>query len=206
MRRILLPVLTLLLVACVTETTTVRTPNTPPRNAKAKPSPSVPAESNGKDEKIKLPPEIMKQLIAFVNRTQLLLADRIEVDVSRVPFQSAMIPVNDVRFVETVEMANTYENATGMLIRARSKRPLVERDFPRLRIGDGLELVANREIRVRTYSDIDRKRPVYLKIQGVGHAVYRDETTGKRIEKDAIAIRAEVVEGPDGLIFRSKVL
>jgi len=205
MRCFLLPVLTLLLAACVTETTTVRPSNTPPRNAKAKPSESVPAGNAGKDEKIKLPPEVMDKIIAFVNQKHFLLADRVEIDISRVPFQSAMIPVNDARYVETVEMANTYENATGMLIRARSKRPRLERDFARVRIGDGLELVSGKEIRVRTYSDIDKKRPVFLKIQGIGHAVYRDETNGRRIEKDAIVLSAEVVDGPEGFTFRSKI-
>jgi hypothetical protein len=205
MRSILLPILTLLLAACVTETTTRRVDNTPPRNANAKPSRND-TSGRGKDETIKLPPEIMEELIQFVNRKHFLLADRIEVDASRVPFQSAMVPVNDARYVETIEMANTRENARGMLIRSRSQRPLVERDFPRVRIGDGMQLVSTKEIRVRTYNDIEKRRPVFLRIQGIGHAVYRDETTGRRIEKDAIAIRAEVVAGSDGLKFSSKVL
>ena len=53
---------------------------------------------------------------------------------------------------------------------------------------------------------VDRNRPVFLRIQGIGHAVYRDEETGRRLEKDAIAIRAEVVKGRNGLEFRSNVL
>ena len=206
MRCILLPALCLVLVACVTETTTVGGMNSMDReDNSAEPAPQT-REDRDPGETVKLPPEVMKELIGFVNRKHFLLADRIEIDASRVPFQSAMVPVNDKRYVESVEMGNVSENAVGMLFRARSKRPLIERDYPRIRVGDGMDLVAVREMEVRTYNGIDRNRPVFLRIQGIGHAVYKDETTGKRIEKDAIAIRAEVVKGKNGMEFRSKIL
>jgi len=208
MRRILPTIVCLLLAACVTETTTVDGTYQRSRQDTSKKSRPAPTGDRDPGDTIKLPPEVMQELISFVNRKHFLIADRIEVDASRVPFHSSMVPVNDDRYVETLEMevGSSEENAVGMLIRSRSKRPLVERDRPRLRIGDGLELVAGREIRIRTYSMIDRKRPVFIRIQGVGHAVYRDEQTGERIEKDAIAIRAEVVEGKDGPQFRTQVL
>ncbi|MEN8150517.1 MAG: hypothetical protein ABFS86_11890 [Planctomycetota bacterium] len=205
MRFALLPVVCLLLASCVTETT-VGGARASSRDEAPRDESPAPAKERDPGDTVKLPPEVMKELIGFVNRKHFLLADHIEVDASRVPFQSAMVPVNDKRYVETVEMGNVAKNAVGILIRSKSKRPLVERDFPKLRVGDGLDLVANREIKVRTYNDIDRNRPVFLQIRGVGHAVYRDEATGKRIEKDAIAIRAEVVKGRNGMEFRSKIL
>jgi hypothetical protein len=204
MRRILLPVVCLLFAACVTETTTVGGP--PPRNERPAEEAPPPKKERDPGETVKLPPEVMKELIGFVNRKHFLLADLIEVDASRVPFQSAMVPVNDDRYVESVEMGNVEENAVGMLLRSRTKRPMVSRDRPTLQVGDGLMLVAATEIMVRTYNKVDRKRPVFLLIQGIGHAVYRDEATGKRTEKDAIAIRAEVITGKDGYEFRSKIL
>lgn len=206
MRRLLLAAGCFLLVACVTETTTIGGPGSSYQREEPGNTRPEPQEKSDPGEMVSIPPEVMKELIAFVNRKHFVVADRIEVDASRVPFQSAMVPVNDQRYVQTVEMGNVAKNAVGMLIRSKAKHPLVERDFPKLRVGDGMDLVANREIHVRTYNEVNRDRPVFIRIQGIGHAVYRDEASGKRIEKDAIAIRAEVVRGKNGLEFRSKIL
>jgi len=204
MRVTLLLLTALLIAACVTET---RSPYGDSARDRSSGGEDRGRESRGDPgETVSLPHDVLKAIEEFVNRSHFLIADRIEVDATRIPFQAEMVLVNDNRYVETVELGNVRQKAMGFLLRARSQRPLLERERPRIRFGDGMELVAMREIQVRTYNAVDPERPVYIRIQGVGHAVYRDEESGRRIEKDAIAIRGEVVPGRDGLVFRQVIL
>jgi hypothetical protein len=154
---------------------------------------------------VAVPDAVVRELMAFVNRRHFLLADRIEVDASRIPFQAAMVPVADPSYVDSVELGNEDAKAVGLLIRSRSVVPMVERDFPRLRCGDGMDLVAVREIAVRTWNEVRNDRPVFITIRGVGHAVYRDEASGRQIRKDAISLVAEAVPGRGGLELRTSV-
>jgi hypothetical protein len=151
---------------------------------------------------ISIPKEVMDQVSSFVNTQRFLVADHIEMDASRVPFQMAIVPVSDPDYVERVDLAVPKTGASGVLLRTRVIPPLVERDFPRVRLGEGMELVATREIQVRTHRRVNEDRPVYIIIRARGHAVYQDEL-GHRMERDSITLRAEAVKTPRGLEFRS---
>jgi hypothetical protein len=200
--------LLLLSGACVSETTYRGEPNRPIDEPTRVP-PANQVEKNdppAKEDIISLPKEVMAQIIGFVNQKQWMMADKIEIDMSRIPFQASMVPVNDDNYVESVEVSNPKQRAVGMLMRTRAKVPSVERDFPRLRLGDGTDLVANREIQVRIFNRIeDRTRPVWIKIVGTGHASYRDDETGREIKGDSVTMRAEVIHGPKGPVFRESI-
>jgi len=160
------------------------------------------------DKIVSIPEEQMREIMAFVNKEQFLLADRVEIDASRVPFQVAMVTVADPGYVEKVELVSQRDMTSNIILRARSAKPFVERDFPRVRVGDGIDLVAGREIRMRTHSRVDRSRPVFLHVRGTGHAVYKDRETGQRLEKETgtILVAIELVETSPGKYRLSKVV
>ncbi|MHC4859169.1 MAG: hypothetical protein ACYTDY_03655 [Planctomycetota bacterium] len=157
------------------------------------------------DRIVKIPEAVMDQVRGFVNRPQIFIADRIEVDASRIPFQVAMVPLADPEYVQTIELAAPRLKATGFLLRCLVDQPMVERDYARLRVGDGIDLVASREIQLRTYSEVDPKRPAFLRIRALGHAVYKDEEEGRRLERDAITLDAAVISVSEGMKFRKRV-
>ncbi|MCU0724807.1 MAG: hypothetical protein MUE73_03300 [Planctomycetes bacterium] len=170
------------------------------------PPPASPArEETGPGETVHVPDAVLRELIGFVNRPQFLIADRIEVDASRIPFQAAMVPVADPGYVETVELSAAKINAVGILIRSLNPVPMVDRDFPRLRVGDGTDLVAVKEITVRTYNEVDGARPLFIAVRGLGHAIYRDESSGRELRRDSVTLTAEAVPGPGGLSLRTSI-
>ncbi len=201
-------VLLLLLTACASERgrtrLTWRDEPGPAGSADAPGEPRPASSSRGEGGVVRIPEEVMRDLMAFVNTQKVLIADRIEVDASRIPFQMALVPVFDPDYVQRVEVAVPGVNAKGLLLRTRARVPSVERDFPRLRLGDGIDLVATREIRTRTYSEVDRTRPVFLKIQARGHVVYRDES-GRRIERDSLVLEASAVLRGETMVFRRSI-
>ena len=157
------------------------------------------------DRVVQVPESVVAELMTFVNSPKVLMADRIEIDASRIPFQMAMVPLADPGYVDKVQMGSRGANATGILLRTKNPVPQMERDFPRLRVGDGIDILATREIQARTYNAVDENRPMFIQVQGIGNASYRDPKTGQRLERDAITLIAEVVPGPGGLVFRQRV-
>jgi hypothetical protein len=162
-------------------------------------------KSSGGTRVVTIPKDVMDQVMGFVNRPQCMIADRIEVDASRIPFQVAMVSLADPDYVQTVQLAAPKLKATGLLLRTLTEQPMVERDFARLRLGDGIDLVAGKEIQARTFSEVDPKRPAFLRIRGLGHAVYRDDENGTRLERDAITVEALVVTEKDTMVFKKRV-
>ncbi len=152
-----------------------------------------------------LPEDVLGELEAFLARPQHLLADRVEVDASRIPFQAEMVPMIDPAYVESVEMAAPRAKAIGLLLRTRAASPMVERDFPRLQVGDGTVLLGTREIAVRTWLEVDEAEPVFLRVKGTGHAVYRDDASGRRITQEVVALRASIRRSGSGYVFTSSV-
>lgn len=157
------------------------------------------------DEIVTIPSEVMAELMASVNRLQGIVAERIEVDASRIPFQMALVPIAHPDSVETVEVAAPELKATGIVMRALAEVPLVETDYCRLRVGDGMDLVAGREIVVRTYNEVDPRRPAFLVIRATGHAVHRDGESGARREGERITMALEIVRRDGRLVFRSSL-
>jgi len=195
----------LLLAACVSETTTRRTGQFPWKEPADEQEPApAPPRTSGKGV-VELPQELLEKLMQFMNTQKFIVADRIEVDASRIPFQAAMVPVNDPAYVESVEISNPGHRVIGQLHRKREPTGTTPRDFPKLRIGDGIDLVASREIQVRSFLEVNENRPVFLRIRGIGHAVFQNPMTGERIERDAITMTAEVVRAAGGLRYRESV-
>jgi hypothetical protein len=97
------------------------------------------------------------------------------------------------------------QKATGFLLRSRLAQPYLERDFPRLRIGDGIDLGAVREIAVRSHTKVTRRKPIFLMIRGQGHAVYSDAESGRRLERDTITLLTEVIASGDGYRVQHRV-
>ena len=143
--------------------------------------------------------------MGFVNRPQFIVADRIEVEATRIPFQMAMIPLADPDFVETVDLTTPLSKVANFKLRSRVKRPLVDRDYARLRVGDGIDLAAGREIDVKTFMNKDAKRPAFLRVRAIGHAVYHDAESGRRMEQDAITLELLVVDAAEGMEFRHRI-
>jgi hypothetical protein len=201
----------LALVACVSETQTRKTGNfafkPPPKEGTGQPAAAAPKPPpTGHKGTISVPNEVLDELKAFVDRERVILADRIEVDASRIPFQRFMVPMADGIYVEQIEVVATRERAAGMIIRPKGgRRAMVAREFPRLRLGNGIELVAGKEILVRLYTEVEPGRPMFVKITGIGNAVYRDPETGERLSQDSVQMVAEVVDGPSGPKFRQRV-
>jgi hypothetical protein len=167
--------------------------------------PASSSSSASEGRVLTIPEDVMKEIMAFVNREQFILADRIDVDASRIPFKVAMVRLADIRYVEEIESASVSEKIQAVTLRSRVKRPAVEKDFPRLRIGDGIDLVAGREIQARTYTKIDEKRPIFLNIVARGHAVYQDVASGRRLEQDVIRI-SFTATNRDGELVLSEVI
>jgi hypothetical protein len=159
----------------------------------------------GGEDVVTLPDAALRELKAFLARPQILLADRVEVDASRIPFQAEMVPMNDPAYVESVEMGAPAAKAIGLLMRTRAAAPMVERDFPRLQLGDGTILLATREIAVRTWVEVNEAEPAFLRVRGIGNAVYRDDASGRQIRKDVVALRATITRSGSGYVFRSVV-
>lgn len=203
------------LLSCVTETRETgalawveKAAENQEKEAAAAAAPVRPKTPPAADKIISIPEEQMREIMAFVNKEQFLIADRVEIDASRVPFQVAMVTVVDPGYVEKVELVSQRDMTSNIILRARSAKPFVERDFPRVRVGDGIDLVAGREIRMRTHSRVDRARPVFLHVRGTGHAVYKDGTTGQRLEKETgtILVAIELVETSPGKYRLTKVV
>lgn len=154
---------------------------------------------------VTVPQDVLDEMDAFFSRPQFLLAERIEIDASRIPFRAATVPVCDHSYVSEVEVAAPDLKATGFLLRSLSPAPMVDRDFPRVRIYQGLDLVAAREIQARIYSRVQERRPIFLRVVAIGDAVYRDETTGRELRQEAITLSADVVEAAGGYEFRQAV-
>jgi hypothetical protein len=161
--------------------------------------------SGGSGKTVTVPQDVLDELEAFFGKPQFLLAQRIEVDASRIPFRAAMVPVSDPNYVAEAEVVSQELKATGFLLRSRSPTPMVERDYPRVRVYHGLDLAAAREIQARAYSVVEESRPIFLRAVGMGDAVYRDETTGRELRQDVIVLEAEVVSGPAGYEFRQRI-
>lgn len=202
----------LALAACVSETQTRKTGNfafkPPPQEGpgQGQRAAAPKAPPTGHKGMISVPNEVFDELKSFVDRERVILADRIEVDASRIPFQRFMVPMADGIYVEQIEVVATRERAAGMIIRPKGgRRAMVAREFPRLRLGNGTELVAGKEILVRLYTEVDPGRPMFVKITGVGNAVYREPQSGERLEQDSVQMVAEVVDGPAGPKFRQRV-
>jgi hypothetical protein len=154
---------------------------------------------------VDIPQATLEDVIQVINRPQCLLADRIEVEATRIPFKPALVPVADPNFVETADVKDATGEANGFVMRSMVEEAWVERDCPRLRIGDGIDCMATREILVRYHTDVGQDRPVFLRIRAYGHAVYRDMDTGDRVERDALVLVAELVPGANGLILRHTI-
>ena len=223
--RSLLLVPVLVAGGCVTETTThgplvwvdhvsygngmeVAGPQIPPGADEAEEpaeTPPPPRRPPDPDRVVRISEKTLGELMAIINRPQCMIADRIEVEASQIPFKPAFVPVADPAYVESVQTKGPEGKPNGLLMRSRMEDQMVERDCPRLRVGDGIDLIASREIRVRYHSKVEKSRPVFLRIVALGRAVHRDVETGKRIEGDAITLFADLVEGPDGLVLRHRI-
>jgi hypothetical protein len=201
----------LVLTACVSETETRKTGNfafKPPPKKGGNGAASEPREAapTGHKGVVTVPNDVLEELMDFVNRERVLIADRIEVDASRIPFQVAMVPMGNEKYVDTVELAVPEKRVSGILMRPKGeRRAMVVSEFPRVRMGDGMELIAGLEIQVRLYTEVDPARPMFIRIQGVGNASYRDSKTGERVRRDSVILTAEVVDTPSGPEYRQRV-
>ncbi len=208
MNRNLWTLLVLLLLASLTACASEQ-PNRPPLVWKdgAQPggqntgsaSPSAPPPTRtGPDEKVTVEHATVEALLDIINREQFILAEVIQVDASIVPFQIAMVSVADPAYVSRTVMNSAEKKTQGFRLRSRIAHPYLERDCPRLRIGDGIDLMASKELRVNTHLNVTRQRPMFLVIRGMGNAVYRDVESGTRLERNQITLHIEVILRGDG--------
>lgn len=175
------------------------------QGAEGDPTPPETARLDDPDKIVRVPQRVLDELLAFINRPQVLLANRIVVDATRIPFKPTIIPIADPAYVETTETGSPTGNDHVIEMRSRQAVPMVERDRPRVRVGEGIDLLADALIQVRYHRRVSQQRPVYLRMRALGNAVYRDEETGRRLEKDAITFVVELVPGPDGLVLSHSV-
>ncbi len=165
--------------------------------ASGAPSSATPART-GTNEKVTVEHAAVEDLLKIINREQFIVADAIQVDASLVPFQIAIVSVVDPLFV-TRTIVNSAERKTqGFVLRAKNPKPYMEREFPQIRLGDGIVLMASRELSVNMHLKVTRQRPMFLVIRATGNAVYTDVESGTRLERDQITLYAEVTRRGDG--------
>ncbi len=203
-KRLLLPALVMLLAACASAPANQAPLVWSEENGSAggDTGPAAPPEDapekTGPVEKVTVEHAVIEELMKILNREQILTADLIEIDASLVPFQIAIVSVADPAYVEKMDLSSKARKTTGFRLRTRMQQPALERDFPHVRLGDGISVMAAHEIRVKLYMKVTYERPMFLRIRGTGDAVYRDVKSGSRISRDQITIYAEVVRRGDG--------
>ena len=164
--------------------------------------PDAPSDTGNRStepsEKVTVEHAVLEELMKVMNREQMIFADLVEIDASLVPFQIAVVPVADPAYVEKKVTSSRQRKTQGFSLRSRIAKPFLERDFPKVRMGDGIDVMGTREVRVTLYLKVTRERPMFLRIRGRGNAVYRDLKSGRRLEQDEIILYAEVVRKGDG--------
>ena len=160
--------------------------------------PEEAAPGSGSSEKVTVEHEVIEELMAILNAKQVITGDLVEIDASIVPFQIAVVPVADPAYVEKTDISSKERKTQGLRLRSRIARPTLMRDFPHVRMGDGIDVMGTREIRVNLYMKVTRQRPMFLRIRGTGHASYFNSETGQRIEAEQVTLYTEVVLKGDG--------
>ncbi|MCP3861318.1 MAG: hypothetical protein GY704_16825, partial [Phycisphaeraceae bacterium] len=116
----------------------------------------------GEDETVTVPRQCVDQIGEFFNRDQLLLADYVTIDASADPFFAASTTVVDDRVVEKIEAVDEAKKLTIIRYRNRTGRTNFEGDMPQVRFGDGLLVVATREITIRFHKRVNASRPIFF--------------------------------------------
>jgi len=203
-KRLLLLALIMLFAACASgqgnQTPLTWTDKSEPDGGDTGPAapPEDPPKRSGPVEKVTVEHAIIEELLTIMNTQQIITADLVEIDASLVPFQIAVVSVADPAYVEKTDISSKKRKTQGFRLRSRIERPALQRDFPHVRLGDGIDAIAAREVRVNLYMKVTRERPMFLRIRATGNAVYADVKSGNRIARDQITIYTEVVLKGDG--------
>jgi hypothetical protein len=163
--------------------------------------------ADAKDEKpvrIMVPRQCVRQLNEYVGRKMMVLADRIEIDASSDPFFGTIVMTADPRVIEKTQAVDAGGMVSMIRLRNRSNS-LLERDLPQIRVGDGLGVIATREIIIRFHNKVTPARPMYFDLIATGSVVFDDPTYAVRNKSQHLSMRLSVGKVDDGYMFMGKV-
>jgi hypothetical protein len=172
--------------------------------------PDDPGRSSEKDrtekpEKVVVPRACVDRMNEYVARKMMVLADEIAIDASSDPFFGAIVVTADPRVVERTEAVDAESKTTVIRLRNRTPGSLMERDLPQIRVGDGLGVIATREILIRFHNRVLPGRPMYFDLLARGNVVFEDPTYAVTRRTNHLSMRLAVKKVEDGYVFEGKV-
>lgn len=161
--------------------------------------------------RVSIPAEVTAQLDAWIAREATLIGDVVEVEATSVPFAGAIaievsreVDAQGRRIVERTETTDPATNVRTITLVNRSGFQTAIDALPRARLGTGRQFLATDRLVLRYVPPPGMDRPVSITAVASGRArLVEQETTARTVRAPAIAIRADVVQGPRGYEFRS---
>jgi hypothetical protein len=164
---------------------------------------------NADSGSVVVPQQCLEQLGDFVNRKQLVLADRVVIDATSKPFFGSVTVTVDPQVVEKTEAVDAPNRLNLIRLRNISDQTNLESVLPKIRVGDGLEIVATKEILLRFHNRISSSRPLYFQLRAQGDVLYMDSHAPSEVRREGpegeLGIRLEVVQVKKGMMYREAV-
>ena len=126
---------------------------------------------------VTLPRESIAQLDAFLATPRTVLGNRVEISMSRRPFLAQFMVSSPIRggSVARDEVKDPDLGLLTITLENRSGTRTVLADMPRVRLGEGLEIVAVDQLVIRVWDRTEESLPVFLEVTGLGDSLYVEE-------------------------------
>lgn len=126
---------------------------------------------------VTLPRESVRQLDEFLATPRTVLGNRVEISMSRRPFLGQFMVTSPIRggSVARDEVKDPDLGLLTITLENRSGTRTVLGDMPRVRLGEGLEVVAVDQLVIRVWDRTEESLPVFLEVTGLGDSLYVEE-------------------------------
>lgn len=126
---------------------------------------------------VTLPRESIAQLDTFLATPRTVLGNRVEISMSRRPFLAQFMVTSPIRggSVARDEVKDPDLGLLTITLENRSGTRTVLADMPRVRLGEGLEVVAVDQLVIRVWDRTEESLPVFLEVTGLGDSLYVEE-------------------------------
>lgn len=124
-----------------------------------------------------LPKTSVEQLEAFLDEPRTVLGNQVEISMSRRPFLARFMVTSPIRggAVARDEVKDASLGLLTITLENVSGTRTVLGNMPRVRLGDGLEVVAVDKLVIRVWDRTEESLPVFLEVTALGDVLYVEE-------------------------------